>query len=249
MTRTSSFATQRARTRRGGFTLFEILVVLAIAAVVTGITVGGFKEMRAGNKRVACATNLSQIYQAARLYAADEDGKFPVYETDCTTDPTGIGLWALYTFPRDGASSELPEVDTKPIDRYVRSSKVFNCPAHLDEEGDRELLHDGSEYNPEYLSYQTCDDGSPTYASSRTDSTTDLNWQRQLIHYDGADKLVPRQPTGDTIVTYCIHHRHERGKDNVLFYDGSIQQIEVEQKYPPGDPVKIGWQRVQEPLP
>lgn len=249
MTRNLSFSNRQSRTRRGGFTLFEILVVLAIAAVVTGITVGGFKEMRAGNKRVACSTNLTQIYQAARLYAADQDGKFPHFlQDDCSTNPDdhdGIGLWALYTFPDAGEEHGLPLVDTKPINRYLRSSKVFNCPAHLNADGDRESLYTDEtkeKYNFDYLSYQTCDDGSPTYASSRTDSTSDPElWNRQLIHYDGTE-FVSRQPTGDTIVTYCIHHRHERGKDNVLFYDGTIQQID----YNPG---VAGWKREPKEMP
>ena len=216
--------------QRGAFTLIELLVVLAIAAVVSGITLGGFNEMRAGNKRVSCSTNLSQLYQAARLYAADEGGNFPNFTSDCAATPTttGIGLWALYTFPKGQTTpgfSEISQVGTKPIQRYMRSSKVLHCPADL--ENDQLYIDPATkvDYNPAFLSYQACDGTTPTYATVRTTDKTDINlWKRQLMHFDGTN-FVKRQPEGSTVVTYCIHHRGDRGMDNVLFYDGSIQML------------------------
>jgi prepilin-type N-terminal cleavage/methylation domain-containing protein len=253
MKHTLLFATPpRSATRAGfgarGFTLIELMVVLAVAAIVSAITLGGFKEMREGNKRVSCQTNLSQIYQAARLYAADEGGKLPFYTNDCAATPTvsGIGLWSLYTFPKSQAIADfstIAPVGTAPIERYLRSAKSLHCPSDIAD--DREQLYDDpankTTFNPKYLSYQVCDDGgevpstsggTPTYSSVRTTATDDSTgpWKRQLLHYKDATltDFVSRQPTGDTIVTYCIFHRHERGMDNVLFYDGSIQLLAKE---------------------
>jgi prepilin-type N-terminal cleavage/methylation domain-containing protein len=225
-----------------GFTLIELMVVLAVAAVVAAITLGGFKEMREGNKRVSCQTNLSQIYQAARLYAADEGGKFPYYQNPCTSatfadDQIGIGLWALYTFPKSRADADfstIAPVGSQPLERYLRSTKSLHCPS--DQRDVSELLYKDAaktEFNPYYLSYQTCDDGDATpgvpgvatYATQRVGDTTDSDWQRQLLHYSDTafTNFVSRQPTGDTVVAYCIFHRDQRDMDNVLFYDGSIQ--------------------------
>ncbi len=237
MIRHSSFSTKQ----RGGFTLIELLVVLAIAAVISAVTLGGFKEMREGNKRVACNTNLSQLYQAARLYAADEGGNFPAYRDDCAGNKEGIGLWALYTFPEGRATaaefSTIAPVGNKPIERYMRSSKVLHCPA--DQTNDQLYLDPETKaaYNPAFLSYQACDGTTPTYATVRTTTTTDMEmWKRQLIHFDGAS-FVKRKPEGSTIVTYCMHHRGERGMDNVLFYDGSIQLLKQ------NEGGLTGWQR------
>lgn len=231
MTRHAFLSQHRQSSRRKGFTLIEILVVLGIAAIVTSITVGGFKAMRDGNKRVACQTNLTQIYQAARLYAADEGGKFPYREyatpNDCNTTPSGIGFWSLYTFHQKEPTvdfDKIAPVGTTPVERYLRSTKVLHCPSDT---ANSQLYLDPvakDEYNPDYLSYQTCDDGVPTYTTSRLKNKSQDIWRHQLMHYDGTD-LVARQPTGDTIVTWCIYHRNERGMDNVLFYDGSVQLL------------------------
>lgn len=242
MTRHHSFPTHRQ-----GFTLIEIMVVLAIAAIVSSITLGGYKAMTQGNKRVSCQTNLVQIYQAARLYASDEGGKFPSYSNPCTSTPAsqdqvGIGLWKLYTFPTK------PEADTTtglygvnnsaPIERYIRSAKVFHCPNHL--ENRSLMITDTSLINQDFLSYQSCDGSEPTYSTSRTNDPTDPDWKRQLIHFNG-NTFVPRQPTGDTIVTWCRFHRDQRAMDNVLFYDGTVQLI------PQNQAGVTGWKRIPKP--
>jgi prepilin-type N-terminal cleavage/methylation domain-containing protein len=228
--------------QRSGFTLIELMVVLALAAVISAVTLGGFKEMRDGNKRVSCNTNLTQLYQAARLYAADEGGNFPYFANDCAATPvnSGIGLWSLYGFPQGetvAGFDKIAPVGGKPIERYLRSTKLLHCPA--DEVNDQ-LYADPEnkvEYNANFLSYQACDNGGetpgvpgfPTYSTRRTDDISDPNWKRQLLHYDSvSSKFIKRLPEGSTIVTYCLHHRRERNMDNVLFYDGSIQLLPSE---------------------
>lgn len=240
-------ASRRNAAFRKGFTLIEILVVLAIAAIITSITVGGFKEMSAGNKRVSCQSNLAQIYQSCRMYAADEGGKFPFFATVAGTTVnqtacpigmnSGIGLWALYTFPNSGFSAPDP---TRPIERYIRSAKVLHCPSDVDT-AHGNLMVSPSVYNLDYLSYQSCDDTTPTYASVRTTSTSDpALWKKQLMHFNTTTNTtspVPRPPDDKTIVTWCRFHRGSRNMDNVLFYDGSVQLL------PTKSDVTTNWYR------
>lgn len=230
----------RRNRRSAGFTLIEITVVLAIAAIVTSITVGAFHEMRHGHKRTSCQTNMVQIYQALRLYAADEGGGLPFYDAAGTTDynndgtveKKNIGLWALYTFPvqhptlgpilPNGTASNLP------VERYLRSSKVLHCPNDYDINGENHtrlyIDETATEYNPLYLSYQTMDEGTPTYQSVRTTDKDHLGWKRQLLHFDeDTNTLSKRPPADSTIITWCKWHRDRRDFDNVLFYDGTVQ--------------------------
>jgi prepilin-type N-terminal cleavage/methylation domain-containing protein len=226
------------RPARSAFTLIEILVVLAIASIVTAISVGGFKAMRDGNQRTSCQTNLVQIYQACRMYAADEGGKFPYYNfsttNNCSTAPRGTGLWMLYTFPSSSNYNAIGNTDA-PIERYIRSAKVLHCPEDYAADH-KQLFLNSTNYNPDYLSYQTCDDGVPTYTSVRTTATSDSTWTRQLLSLNGSTP-VPRLPVADTVVTWCPWHRGQRKMDNVLFYDGSVQILPVESS-PQGN-----WQR------
>lgn len=258
----SIFKGKPRRGSKGAFTLIELLVVLAIAALITSITLGGFKEMTQGNKRVSCQTNLVQIYQACRLYAADE-GSFPFYgnsttsnkEVDCGAMGTsaGIGLWSLYTFPNGNNLPTLGGPLQTPLNRYIRSAKVFHCPNHLEH---RSMYTDTGRTTIDefYLSYQYCDDGSknpttpfisgePTYSSRRpVDETDTALWPRQLMHYKANGNFVRRLPADNTIVTYCPFHRNSRDMDNVLFYDGSVQTL------PRQKDAATGWERTPKDL-
>jgi len=98
-----------------GFTLTELTVVLAILAALA--TIGGafMSRVTSGNRLVTCQANLSQIYQALRMYRLDEGG-YPPYNPSAPIGSQGIGLWALYTYGREtdrvkgGISSSGPSV-------------------------------------------------------------------------------------------------------------------------------------------
>jgi prepilin-type N-terminal cleavage/methylation domain-containing protein len=264
-------ASTRAR-RRSGFTLIEIMVVLVIAAIISSIIVAGFSSLTSGNRRTQCQTNMSQIYAALRLYAADE-GAFPPYggdtavmqndDTDGASDGRGIGLWALYTFPRKDydtpANSDPDKIsyakdennprNVMPIETYLRKVNALHCPS--DKDGDRKspfLAESGgiTEFNPGFLSYQLKDpdSGQQTYKTVRVVSpSSDPDKLRQLQSFDDA----PRTPPTDTVVFWCPWHRDEgRDRDIVLFYDGSIQSIDRKQDNPKsGGPSPLeDWHRV-----
>jgi type II secretory pathway pseudopilin PulG len=150
--------------------LIEVMVVLAIAAVVTSITVSGFRSLTDGNRRTTCQTNMSQIYASLRLYAADNANQVPYYNPRGTTGEKSIGLWALYAFPRTSDNDNIaPKTENKPVDLYLRSAKVLHCPADLDVKSASAIQStvpvfqpdDPTQYNRGYLSYQTFDNGTP----------------------------------------------------------------------------------------
>ena len=147
--------------QKSGFTLVELMIVLVIAAIISSITFGAFRSISEGNKRSNCSTNLSQLYQASRLYAQDYNGKFPYLnpkinattyaartgtQTPDQTPPGGIGLWALYTYPKpfDGNLNDrncdyprntvdlpLPESEmgAPALAGYIKNARIFHCPA------------------------------------------------------------------------------------------------------------------------
>ena len=106
-----------------GFTLVELLVVLAVVAIVSSISFGAFKSISEGNKRTSCQSNLQQIYKSVRLYSQDFEGRLPYLNENGdpnmpdnspagpapylptgigSTPKGGIGLWSLYTFGKPG---------------------------------------------------------------------------------------------------------------------------------------------------
>jgi len=157
---------------------------------VSAITLTGFKSISRGNQRTSCQTNLIQIYQACRLYAADETGNFPYYNAAAAAaGDKNIGLWTLYTFPQPTAPDSIaPQVTPTPVGgaspgplpplgRYVRNPKILHCPAdNLDPT--HESLYDPADtsgstvFNPTYLSYQTTDGGVPAGTSAPLERST-----------------------------------------------------------------------------
>ncbi|HEX4613656.1 MAG TPA: DUF1559 domain-containing protein, partial [Urbifossiella sp.] len=67
--------------RRGGFTLLELLVVVAIVAVLIGLLLPAVQSIRRAALAAACANRQRQLGLAAHHRAADYGGQLPVYNS------------------------------------------------------------------------------------------------------------------------------------------------------------------------
>lgn len=69
------------RRRVGGFSLVELLVVLAIVVLLSAIVVPVVGHVRSAGRRTVCASNLSQVGKSFYAYANDNRGEIPaVYD-------------------------------------------------------------------------------------------------------------------------------------------------------------------------
>lgn len=107
------FNTLRPCPRRSGFTLTQLVVVLAIILILGSLTVGVFAKGRKGAQRTQCDTNLKAIAIALDAFR-QENGGYPPALSElparkylanaealaCPSDPRDNGSYADYYIPR-----------------------------------------------------------------------------------------------------------------------------------------------------
>src|SRR3989442_7596074 len=76
-----------------GFTLLELLVVIAVIAIVSALLFPGLGRAKAKAQRTACMNNLRQINLGVRMYADDSSDAFPA----ATNRPPFPGAFLAYT--------------------------------------------------------------------------------------------------------------------------------------------------------
>ena len=107
-----SLESEGARYYRRAFTLVELLVVLAIIAVLTGLLFPVFGAARERSRKATCVSNLRQLYSALSLYVTDHDGLLPPYRSqlDSKRPSNPAGLKAA-------------------VNPYLKSNAVWFCPS------------------------------------------------------------------------------------------------------------------------
>ncbi len=98
--------------RRKGFTLVEIMIVVAIIGLLAAIAIPNFIRARQTAERQACIANLKQIQGAVQVWALDNNQAGDAVPVRADLTPDYIKSW-----PRcRGTEYALPaNVDTDPV--------------------------------------------------------------------------------------------------------------------------------------
>ncbi len=78
--RITKWRTEYSGNISGGFSLSELLVVMTTITTLTAILLPSLGRSREYARRVACASNLRQLGFGLRMYAIDNNGRYPVEE-------------------------------------------------------------------------------------------------------------------------------------------------------------------------
>lgn len=176
-----------ASTLRRGFTLVELLIVLAILAILAGMLFPVFAAARRSAQASACLANFRGATRAAGLYTADyDDALFPMrYATGEGTDPALDPAWPQLLRP------------------YAGGAGTFDCPT------DRGALDYGASFDPDLTpgDYAARD----REAARHADLGYNAFYLAPMLNVGGAWVARPRTNSGSANVLLFVESRGHVG--------------------------------------
>jgi prepilin-type N-terminal cleavage/methylation domain-containing protein/prepilin-type processing-associated H-X9-DG protein len=210
--------------QRAGFTLIEILVVIAIIAILAAILFPVFGQAREKARSISCLSNLKQLGTAALMYTQDYD---EMYLPHC--------LRNLSDFSQTPSAYWFEIV--KP---YVKNEQVLICPSHRGATGGHGYVGsygyicDGFTLDPSDTNYTGLTFGG-------LGSLESIHFPSEFIMLGESEKATCRvcplyhthaMPAAPPV--WPVQPRHQGGS-NYLFYDGHAKWLKYESTLTPRD--------------
>jgi len=216
--------------RNKGFTLVELLVVMAIITVLLGVLLPSISRSRQQAQFILCLNNLRQMSIAAVNYTLANNAYYPLaYYTQKVGKVRYYYTWDFTTYKDWSVTPPKEIIEPGILWQKVTIEKVQQCPSF---KGSANWLTDtytGYNYNTSYIGM---DETVWPYNSVRTAKVKrpsetvifgDGQWE------NGANKFMraPWKSKGDTFqnrIAGTQGYRH-LGKTNAAFCDGHVQSL------------------------
>ena len=129
---TSAF---RARVRRScrsgfGFSVIELVVVLAVIVVLTSLLLPGLEVARKGARRLVCSANQRQIGVSFMIFGGDNNERLPESRFQTVNRPANMMALNSGDLNDDVGVAGFDGIGLLWKDRYIDSPASCFCPAH-----------------------------------------------------------------------------------------------------------------------
>lgn len=122
----------RRATLRAGFTLLDVLVVIAVIAILLSLLAPSLSRVTESARRVVCGSNLHQVGLGLSMWVNDHNGYLPAVEfadQDLDAEPARL-LQLAHLGDRE---HDFDGLGLLFADGYLTAPSLFYCPSHRGE--------------------------------------------------------------------------------------------------------------------
>lgn len=197
------------------FTLIEILIVILIILIITGLMFPVLSSIREKSKQAVCMGNMRQIFKCLIQYSIENDGYLPLEDNSGTSDsgvPCNGEVW-FKAVDRYIITDILPEnqteISTKERLMRIKQDPVFKTISQDQQDNSRTI-----KMNTQLAQGSMC---TCMIDSVRFPSKTVLLFDGRVNNATVASKFDGSYGS--------VAQRHSRGA-NILFIDGHVERVQ-----------------------